>query len=317
MRYHPNVMKKVVMSIKDQKKNTQTTEKPERVYYLWFHFLKLLLELEEKKIPLIVGKKRKKIYVGKDLKIDRNYYREWDLEDVLENTWGRWRNTHLRIFENPSTEFSEKVLGSWKPSPHFRFVRMDLRNDPTSIMRDVRKELESLKDVQKSIKSELGNQTNKFKVFGEPQYDNLILKYNIMVRIINEEEDLEILDGERQRFKDIEKSHKGSMVEKGVTESELWTLEKEWKSFSKKELEDVRHRKIDSDTEFDTRIIEQMGGLSKPIKTKIVKKKSGGGLVERNFKNRLRMELSRHTKETQWILNGVSKGMFLKKVKFE
>ena len=316
MRYHPNVMKKVVMSIKDQKKNTQTTEKPERVYYLWFHFLKLLLELEEKKIPLIVGKKRKKIYVGKDLKIDRNYYREWDLEDVLENTWGRWRNTHLRIFENPSTEFSEKVLGSWKPSPHFRFVRMDLRNDPTSIMRDVRKELESLKGVQKSIKSELGNQTNKFKVFGEPQYDNLILKYNIMVRIINEEEDLEILDGERQRFKDIEKSHKGSELEY-EKESELWTLEKQWRKFSPEELKGIEKRVIDSKTHYDTRMVEQMGGLSKQIKTKTEVRISPGGVSERNFKNRLRMELSRHTKETQWILNGVSKGMFLKKVKFE
>ena len=74
---------------------------------------------------------------------------------------------------------------------------------------------------------------------------------------------------------------------------------------------------IDSKTHYDTEIVSQMGGLSKPIPTKIKVGKSKGGLSERNFKNRLRMELSRHTKETQWILNGVSKGMFLKKVKFE
>jgi len=91
------------------------------------------------------------------------------------------------------------------------------------------------------------------------------------------------------------------------------------KKLSKKDLEDVRHRKILSkkQIEHDTRLFEQMGGLGDEISTKIVYKKSGGGLELRSFRNRLRMELSRHTKETQWILNGVSKGMFLKKVKFE
>ena len=65
----------MVPYLRDALREKQTTEKPERVYFLWFLYLKLLLELEEKKLCIIVGghhqkvgKSRKEIYVGKDIK---------------------------------------------------------------------------------------------------------------------------------------------------------------------------------------------------------------------------------------------------------
>ena len=96
-----------IISIKDQNRKKDTTEKPERVYYLWFLYLKLLLEMEQNKIPLTKGKPQKKFYLGKDIHIDKKFYEEWDLDAVLKEPFHRWKRTHLKLFENPSTTISE------------------------------------------------------------------------------------------------------------------------------------------------------------------------------------------------------------------
>ena len=79
-----------ISSLRDLKRNRERNENPERVYYLWFLYLKLLLELDDKgfEFPL-VGRSKKQLKVGRDIKINWEYYSEWDLDEVM--TFPFWK----------------------------------------------------------------------------------------------------------------------------------------------------------------------------------------------------------------------------------
>ena len=76
-----------IVAIRDYNRKKDLTRKPERVYYLWFQYLKLLLEMEQNKIPITnLGRPQKQFYLGKDIHIDKKFYEEWDLDAVLKRT---------------------------------------------------------------------------------------------------------------------------------------------------------------------------------------------------------------------------------------
>ena len=112
-------------------------------------------------------------------------------------------------------------------------MRVDIRNNYTTIMKDIRKGLEDLK----------GKETEKvfkYGVSGESQYKNDIVKYNIMVRFLRGEEDLDIFKSEKERLEKIEnKGRSGQLVldddsgkDKG---SKLWRFWNEWNQLSSEE----------------------------------------------------------------------------------
>ena len=89
----------VITTIIDTKRRIQTTEKPETTYFIWFLSLKLLLEME--KLGLGLQKRKEVLIIGKDIKIDKNYYKEWDLNEVLKLPFHKWWKTHKNLFEVP------------------------------------------------------------------------------------------------------------------------------------------------------------------------------------------------------------------------
>ena len=145
----------------------------------------------------MVLKSLKKFIVGKDIKIDKKFYKDWDLDDVLNQPFHKWWKTHKELFEPPTTVEIDNLNG-WTPKPHFRFLRVDTRNNYTSIMREVREGLDDLKDAKIELK-------NQYVVTGNPFYDNEILKYNILVRKLNGESDLDVFESEKGRLKVTEK----------------------------------------------------------------------------------------------------------------
>ena len=333
--------KSQISALKDLKKMNQRTEKPERVYFLWFHYLKLLLEMEKKKLSFKrgYGTSLKEFVVGKDIKIDKKFYREWDLNEVLTYSFDKWWNGHINLFEKPSTLISDTPDG-WTSNSNFRFIRVDTRNDYTTIIRDVQRGM-------KDLKGKGSGNIFKYKINGDVRYHNELLRYNIMVRTLNGEEDLYMFENERDRFKEIERSDKGKTLETGTQkrESELSNLEKQWKKFSseekkKKDVLSVKVKKVvaqkwkrttlDSGkivTEFnkeyyegehDENVLVYMRGNEKDYKstTKTVKGDTEGSHVDREFRNCLRGIFSRMVTDTQRVMNGVSQGMFRKQVKF-
>ena len=116
-----------VDNLRDLKRNKERTQKPERVYFLWFLNLKLLLEMEELKLGLQKPKTDKKFIIGKDIKIDKKFYKKWDLEEVLNVTHYKWWKTHQTLFESPPIVERDNLEG-WTSKDHYRYLRVDLRN---------------------------------------------------------------------------------------------------------------------------------------------------------------------------------------------
>ena len=78
----------VVERDKDRKKSQESVDK--RIYYMWFNYLKLCLNLEE--IKYSVEKKGAKGIVvdKKSVKVNKKIYKDWDLKDLSSMNFKKW-----------------------------------------------------------------------------------------------------------------------------------------------------------------------------------------------------------------------------------
>ena len=166
--YEKRRNKYFVRNLRDEMKKKENTYYSERTYYLWFLSLKLILEMED--LGLI------KTIIGKN-KIDKKFYKDWDLEEVLNVTHYKWWKTHQTLFESPPIVERDNLEG-WTSKDHYRYLRVDLRNNYTNIMKGVKGDLDDLKGLKV-------DKVFRYPVTGKPRYDNEILSYNIMVRKLN------------------------------------------------------------------------------------------------------------------------------------
>ena len=78
----------VVQRDKDRKKSQLRVDI--RIYYMWFHYLKLSLNLEE--INYSVKKKgaRGKVLAKTEVKVNKHIYKNWDLNDLYTMNFKKW-----------------------------------------------------------------------------------------------------------------------------------------------------------------------------------------------------------------------------------
>ena len=88
----------VVERDKDRKKSQESVDK--RIYYMWFNYLQLCLNLEE--IKYSVDKKGAKgIGVDKtSVKVNKKIYKDWDLKDLSNMNFKKWYKDpkHQKLF---------------------------------------------------------------------------------------------------------------------------------------------------------------------------------------------------------------------------
>ena len=291
---------------REKKRRTETTENPETTYFLWFLSLKLLLEMEELKLGLQKPKTDKKFIIGKDIKIDKKFYKKWDLDDVLNQPFHKWWKTHRELFEAPSTVDIDNLNG-WTPKPHFRYLRVDTRNNYTNIKREV---LEGIDDLV----GQKVDKVSQFPVTGKPRYDNEIITYNLLIRKLNGEDNESIFEIEKGRFKNIDKPDKGGNFyeKKGLdgkvkvlSESKLWGSYREYMKLTPKERE-IQYAKVRKEDVF-----EREGGIYRTRRLK-----TEGLRIGSEFRSALTLEINRYMKDYQQILNGVAQGIYRKQIKF-
>ena len=291
---------------REKKRRTETTENPETTYFLWFLSLKLLLEMEELKLGLQKPKTDKKFIIGKDIKIDKKFYKKWDLDDVLNQPFHKWWKTHRELFETPSTVDIDNLNG-WSPKPHFRYLRVDTRNNYTNIKREV---LEGIDDLV----GQKVDKVSQFPVTGKPRYDNEIITYNLLIRKLNGEDNESIFEIEKGRFKNIDKPDKGGNYyeKKGLdgkvkvlSESKLWGSYREYMKLTPKERE-IQYAKVRKEDVF-----EREGGIYRTRRLK-----TEGLRIGSEFRSALTLEINRYMKDYQQILNGVAQGIYRKQIKF-
>ena len=291
-----------IIDIRDDQKRKGTTEKPERVYYLWFMFLKLLLEMEKNGMEFTKGNSLKGLKIGKDIKIDKKFYKDWDLESVRSDPFWKWWKKHKSLFENPKI-VDVNNLKEWnkKSESHFRYLRIDTRKRYSNIMRDVRNSLDDLKKNKGDLSEKF-----KYSINGNIRYDNDILRYNIMVRTLNGEDLIDIFQEERKRLKKIERSDKGGegiVDEKSGKErrvSKIWIKEDEWKKNQSRKGEKSFQRDRTENEWWD-----EERRIKRGKKVITISEKS-----EREFRSELRTEFRRYIKDSQRILKGISQGKY-------
>ena len=266
--------------------------------------------MEELKLGLQKPKTDKKFIIGKDIKIDKKFYKKWDLEEVLNLTFYKWWKTHKELFETPSTVDIDNLNG-WTPKPHFRFLRVDTRNNYTNIKKEVLKGIDNLKG-QKVDK------VSQYPVTGKPQYDNEILKYNLLVRNLNGEDNESIFVNEKGRLKIIEQTDKGGeSYEKKkfngkvevLSESKLWGYYREYMDLSPEErkIQTFKIRK-----EYKDEVESDISDAKYRTRFKMTL----GLRIGREFRSALTLEINRYMRNYQQILNGVAQGKYRKPVKF-
>jgi hypothetical protein len=299
---HPESVKQK----REKKRRTETTENPETTYFLWFLSLKLLLEMEELKLGLQKPKTDKKFIIGKDIKIDKKFYKKWDLDDVLNQPFHKWWKTHRELFETPSTVDIDNLNG-WSPKPHFRYLRVDTRNNYTNIKKGV---LEGIDDLV----GQKVDKVSQFPVTGKPRYDNEIITYNLLIRKLNGEDNESIFEIEKGRFKNIDKPDKGGRFfeKKGLdgkvkvlSESELWGSYREYMKLTPKERE-IQYKKVRKED-----VSEREEGIYRTRRLK-----TEGLRIGSEFRSELTKEINRYMNGYQQILNGVAQGIYREKIEF-
>ena len=294
MRYDIKKRNPHIVELKrEYRRRKQTTESPERVYFCWFLSLKLILEMED----LGLGKS----IIGK-YKIDREFYKEWDLEEVLNVTHYKWWKTHQTLFESPPIVERDNLEG-WTSKDHYRYLRVDLRNSYTNIKREV---LEGIDDLigQKVDKK------SKYPVTGKPRYDNEILSYNIMVRKLNGEDNESIFENEKDRFKVVEQTDKQGLNAGDIDEDGEYTVKKSKLMTSYDELQsgyemspeqkEITKKKVRKPVLDEVEEVKYYERLNQSL-----------GLIERReFDSLLGRYIKRNMKQYQKILCGVSQGQY-------
>ena len=96
----------VVERDKNRKRNQQIVD--ERIHYIWFHYLQLCLNLEEIKYSVPKRGGRGKIISTTKVKVSKDIYRKWDLEELKKSSFREWYNDeeHRLLFYEGGFKYS-------------------------------------------------------------------------------------------------------------------------------------------------------------------------------------------------------------------
>ena len=282
-------------------------DSPVNDYNLWFHYIKLLVEMEHNRLtftkPKISDpKKIDKSVIGKDIKINKIRYTGWDLDKILESKFSQWWKSHRFLFGKSYT-VEMKKSSEWMEgmglngNVNLTHIRIDIRNSDNEI----------IKDVRKILKERRGKTISKIRIAGQVRgasktYEMLVFNYNVMVRHLNGESPLDIFLAEKNRFREIRTSRhindKLQVKIKGhkMDGTYLWTTYTRWWKIKDEPSE------IEKTVEYKGEKVELKSPTTKEI-------------LEKNLITGVEELIKRIVLETQDILLGVSEGSFVKKIK--
>jgi len=133
-----------------------------QMYRMWFLFLRLGLDCEDNNIPIIDYVNNKKIKV----KVNRKFYKEWDLDRVKTDTFDSWWSDKKSMF----IESKPTVVDEIVEDENSIYLRIDKR----SKIEDVVKELRTIIKPTPSF-------TSKYGIQKQHKYIPTHVKYNVFV----------------------------------------------------------------------------------------------------------------------------------------
>lgn len=153
-------------------------------YRMWFRFLKLALECEQKQIEVVISPNTYTKRTDQEnlsggvtyhvprqtqfLTVNREVYAEWDLDDVLTQTFDKWWKSHKHLFQASLPEIIETK--NIKADEHHVYLKIDKRQNWQDLIPYLSEHLRPLI-----------NQPHKYQVKGKGRSDQLTNRYNAVV----------------------------------------------------------------------------------------------------------------------------------------
>ena len=116
----------------------ETIERNIQWYRMWYTFLKLALELEQKKIPVN----------NKILKVNKTAYKQWNLNTILTTSFDKWWLEHRHLFVLEQVQIVKKI----DDTKDYLYLKV-----PTK-----RNEQELFREIQEQLKGKLSEDVSKF-----------------------------------------------------------------------------------------------------------------------------------------------------------
>ena len=171
--------KKSLLSVRDRKRKESQESVNKRIYYMWFNYLKLCLNLEEIKYS-VEKKGAKGIVVDKTIvKVNKKIYKDWDLNDLSNMNFKKWYKDpkHQKLF----TE------GRFKPQSGARYhslvkrynVFIEYYNGMNKEFRsrgDISQEMRVCSDIIEKYQKERFDQLKKNVESGKSMLNDLVKK---------------------------------------------------------------------------------------------------------------------------------------------
>ena len=91
---------KLVYEIREQERKRNPEKVKERIYYMWFHYLKLCLNLEDIKHTIEKRGRGGTILSKTKVRVSKSIYRKWDLQEVRTSSFSEWYKNpkHQKLF---------------------------------------------------------------------------------------------------------------------------------------------------------------------------------------------------------------------------
>lgn len=153
-------------------------------YRMWFRFLKLALECEQKQIEVVVSPNtytkrtdlkdlqgRVTYHVPRQtqfISVNRELYIDWDLDDVLIQTFDKWWKSHKHLFQASLPEIIETK--NIKTDENHVYLKIDKCQNWQDLIPYLSEHLRPLI-----------NQTHRYQVKGKGRSDQLTNRYNAVV----------------------------------------------------------------------------------------------------------------------------------------
>ena len=91
---------KLVYEIREQERKRNPEKVKERIYYMWFHYLKLCINLEDIKHTIEKRGRGGTILSKTKVRVSKSIYRKWDLQEVRTSSFSEWDKNpkHQKLF---------------------------------------------------------------------------------------------------------------------------------------------------------------------------------------------------------------------------
>ena len=136
-----------------------------QMYRMWFLFVRLGLDCEDNKIPIIDYVNNKKIKV----RVNKRFYKKWDLERVKHDRFDDWWKDKKHLF----IETEPVIVDEIDDDENSVYIKIDTRQKVEDVIRGVKKIIKPTK----SFTSEFGIKTQHKYIFTHMKYNIFVWKH--------------------------------------------------------------------------------------------------------------------------------------------